>query len=44
MGLIPVSINIEKFVFDIDSLSNYSFSEKRKIYRRKRQYKNVCIT
>ena len=43
MGLIPVSINIEKFVFDIDSLSNYSFSEREKKYIEEKDNIKMCV-
>ena len=43
MGLIPTSINIEKFVFDMDSLSNYSFSEKEKKYIEKKDNIKMCV-
>ena len=37
MGLVQNPIDINKFVFDIDSLSNYTFLQKRKkIHRRKK--------
>ena len=32
MGLIPDPINLDKFIFDINNLSSFSFSEKEMKY------------
>ena len=42
MGLIPNSINIDKFIFDIDNLSNYAFSEEEIKYIEEKDSIKIC--
>ncbi len=43
MGLVQNPIDINKFVFDIDSLSNYAFTEKEKKYIEQKDTIKMCI-
>ena len=43
MGLIPNSINIDKFIFDIDNLSNYAFSEEEIKYIEEKDSIKMCV-
>ena len=43
MGLVPTPINIEKFIFDIDSLSNYALSEKETKYIEEKDSIKMCV-
>ena len=43
MGLVQNPIDINKFVFDIDSLSNYAFTEKEKKYIEEKDNIKMCV-
>ncbi len=43
MGLISNPINIDKFIFDIDNLSNYAFSEEEIKYIEEKNSIKICV-
>ena len=43
MGLVQNPIDINKFVFDIDSLGNYAFTEKEKKYIEEKDNIKMCV-
>ena len=43
MGLVPTPINLDKFIFDIDNLSNYAFSEEEIKYIEEKNSIKMCV-
>lgn len=43
MGLIPDPINLDKFIFDINNLSSFSFSEKEMKYLEEKDSITMCV-
>ena len=43
MGLIPNPINLDKFIFDINNLSSFSFSEKEIKYLEEKDSIKMCV-
>ena len=43
MGLVPTPINFDKFIFDIDNLSNYAFSEEEIKYIEEKNSIKMCV-
>ena len=43
MGLVPNPINLDKFIFDINNLSNFSFSEKETKYIEEKDSIKMCV-
>ena len=43
MGLVPTPINLDKFVFDINSLSSFNFSQKELDYIEEKDSIKMCV-
>jgi signal transduction histidine kinase/ABC-type nitrate/sulfonate/bicarbonate transport system substrate-binding protein len=43
MGLVPTPINLDKFVFDINNLSSFNFSEKEMKYIEEKDSIKMCV-